>query len=441
MTTTEAGRSAASLPCGPHAEREEVRSGVLDIALVSEHASPLATLGTADAGGQNVYVDALARGLGALGHRVVVYTRRDDPSLPVRVPLAPDVSPDVMVEHVDAGPPRHVDKDELWPWMPQFAEVLRSRLGVRTPDVVHTHFWMSGAAGGAVATDLGVPWVHTFHALGVVKRRHQGAADRSPADRLRVEHDQVRTADRIVATCTDELCELAAMGMDRRRVDVVPCGIDTAVFRPDGAAAPRGTRPRLATVCRLVPRKGVADVIRAMAELPGVELVVAGGLPRAALETDAEHRRLRDLARAHGVEDSVVFTGSLSQREVAELLRSADVSVCTPAYEPFGIAPIEAMACGTPVVGSAVGGLLDTVVPGQTGTLVPPGRPDRIAAAVRALLGDEPRRARMARQCAAIARDRYDWACIVERIVESYRTAIDQRARSGSWARARRAAS
>ena len=405
------------------------RDGTLDVALVSEHASPLAALGTPDAGGQNVYVDALARGLGALGHRVVVFTRRDDPALPECVPIARGV----VVEHVDAGPPAPIDKDALWPHMREFGAVLRRRFHALRPDVVHTHFWMSGAAGAGPARDLGIPWVHTFHALGVVKRRYQGTADHSPTDRLRVEAQLVRSADRLVATCTDELCELVTLGADRRRVDVVPCGIDVDVFRPDGPTAPRGTSPRLVTVCRLVPRKGVADVIRAMQELPGVELVVAGGRTLAELDEDPEHQRLADLAHAYGVADAVRFTGSLVPADVAALLRSADLSVCTPAYEPFGIAPIEAMACGTPVVGSSVGGLLDTVLPGCTGVLVPPGRPDRIAAAVRALLGDDARRARMARQAASVARERYDWRTIVTRVAASYQTAIDEADATPTW--------
>src|SRR3954470_22219983 len=174
------------------------------IAMVSEHASPLAVLGGVDAGGQNVHVAALAAALGRLGHEVVVHTRRDDAALPRRVPLAPGVE----VDHVDAGPPSEVPKDELLPYMRAFGDELREAWGEDPPDVVHAHFWMSAIAALRAAVPLGIPVVHTFHALGTVKRRHQGAEDTSPEGRLALEREICRRVDRIVATCSDEVFEL-----------------------------------------------------------------------------------------------------------------------------------------------------------------------------------------------------------------------------------------
>src|SRR3954451_17299802 len=200
------------------------------IALVSEHASPLATLGGVDAGGQNVHVAALARGLARRGAQVVVHTRRDDPALPERVPLCPGV----QVHHVDAGPPTVVPKDDLLPHMDAFAAQLQGAWRVDRPEVVHSHFWMSGLASLQAAAGLDLPVVHTFHALGVVKRRYQGDADTSPPERLDVERAIVRDADTIVATCTDEAFELMRLGADRAKVHVVPCGVDLDLFRPDG---------------------------------------------------------------------------------------------------------------------------------------------------------------------------------------------------------------
>jgi D-inositol-3-phosphate glycosyltransferase len=169
--------------------------------MVSEHASPLAVLGGVDAGGQNVHVAALAAALGRRGDQVVVHTRRDHPAPPRRVPFAAGAT----VDHVDAGPPHALPKDELLPHMEAFADELRERWAEDRPDVVHAHFWMSAVAALAAAGDLEIPVVHTFHALGVVKRRHQGAADTSPPERIRIEREIAHSVDRVVATCSDEV--------------------------------------------------------------------------------------------------------------------------------------------------------------------------------------------------------------------------------------------
>ena len=394
------------------------------LALVSEHASPLATLGGVDAGGQNVHVAELARGLGRRGHEVVVHTRRDSPELPVYAAFAPGVT----VHHVDAGPPRAIPKDELLPHMGDFADRLTEEWTARRPAIVHAHFWMSGIAALEAAWRLGLPVVQTFHALGVVKRRHQGPADTSPAERLTIERDVAAAADRIVATCTDEVFELLRIGADRRRIAVVPCGVDLDVFEPGGPARPRaGDLRRIVTVGRLVERKGVGGAIEALAKVPRAELVVAGGPEAAELERDPDVRRLRAVARAAGVEERVSFTGRLGRDEVPALIRSADVVASVPWYEPFGIVPVEAMACGVPVVASAVGGMVDTVVDGVTGRHVPPRDPDALAAALRELL-DSPRlRGRLGRAGARRARDRYGWDGIAGATQESYRHVLLER--------------
>jgi glycosyltransferase involved in cell wall biosynthesis len=163
---------------------------------------------------------------------------------------------------------------------------------------------------------------------------------------------------------------------------------------------------------RLVERKGTEDVIAALARLPRAELVVAGGPRRAELPADPEYRRLCGAARAHGVADRVTFTGGVTRERVPALLRSADVVVCAPWYEPFGIVPLEAMACGIPVVATAVGGLTDSVVPGRTGLLVPPRDPAALASAAAALLGDPILRAALGRAGRRRAQHWYDWGRI-----------------------------
>jgi D-inositol-3-phosphate glycosyltransferase len=387
------------------------------VAMVSEHASPLAALGGVDAGGQNVCVAELAAELGRRGLEVVVHTRRDDPRLPRRVRMAPGV----VVEHVDAGPPAEVSKDLLLPYMDQFAAQLQQAWRRDRPDVVHSHFWMSGKAALAAARPLGIPVVHTFHALGVVKRRHQGEKDTSPPERLAEERAVLGAADRIVATCSDEVFELARLGGDVYRIRVVPCGVDLDVFRPDGPAEPRTPgMHRLVSVTRLVERKGIGNVVSALRSLPDVELVIAGGPERERLFEDADARRLRDLAAGVGVADRVRFVGGLGRERVPPLLRSADLAVCVPWYEPFGIAPLEAMACGVPVVASAVGGLIDSVVDGVTGRHVPPRRPERIAWAVRELLADPGLRQALGRAGLERARRRFSWERVADGVLHAY---------------------
>jgi D-inositol-3-phosphate glycosyltransferase len=231
------------------------------IAMVSEHASPLAAPGSPDAGGQNVHVSELSRALAAAGHEVTVLTRRDDPDLPELVPLHPGVT----VRHVDAGPARSIPKDELVPHLPALADGLERAWRAEPPDVVHAHFWMSGLAATAALGDQDIPFVQTFHALGSVKRRHQRGADTSPPGRIGAEQALARRADRVLATCDDELFELIRMGADRHRVSVVPCGVDARAFSPDGPTVERSARPRVVSLGRLVRRKGVDEVVAAMA--------------------------------------------------------------------------------------------------------------------------------------------------------------------------------
>jgi glycosyltransferase involved in cell wall biosynthesis len=391
------------------------------VALVSEHASPLAALGGPDAGGQNVYVQALARELAVLGCSVDVYTRRDAPDRPPVIEMADGVA----VHEIPVGPAAPVSKDELFPLMEAFSSHLRQSWRRWPPDVVHAHFWMSGWAALLAAVPCGVPVVQTFHALGSVKRRHQGAADTSPAARDIVERVLLRDVDTVIATCADEVRELQALSATPAPIEVIPCGVDDD-FRAHGPrdARARRRRHRVVTVSRLVRRKGIGDTITALADIADAELIVAGGPPADQLDSDPEVSRLRELARANGVTDRVELRGGVDRAAVAALLRSADVAVCCPWYEPFGIVPVEAMACGVPVVGSAVGGLLDTVDDGRTGLLVPPHRPDRVAAAVRWLL-EHPMRRRVMGAAAARRADRlYRWPMVAERTLDVYHRVI-----------------
>ncbi|HEX2130105.1 MAG TPA: glycosyltransferase [Actinophytocola sp.] len=375
------------------------------IAMISEHANPLAALGGVDAGGQNLHVAELSAALVRAGHDVTVYSRRDARGQPTTV----DAPQGYRVVHVPAGPAKQVPKDELLPHMAEFTRFVSRQWRDSPPDVVHSHFWMSGIVAVFAKLHAQTPVVHTYHALGTVKRRHQGSADTSPADRVRLERLVGNSATRVLATCTDEVRELGRMGVGNRRVSVVPCGVDCDQFRPEGPAVPKRLPRRVVSVGRLVPRKGFADLIAAMPHNPDTELVIVGGPDRRHLARDPEAVRLRELAERLGVADRVRLVGQVPRERMPAVLRSADLVACVPWYEPFGIVPLEAMACGVPVLATAVGGLADTVVDGVTGVLVPPRRPKSLATTMNALLADPVKRDFLGAAGRDRAECRYPW--------------------------------
>jgi glycosyltransferase involved in cell wall biosynthesis len=388
------------------------------VALISEHASPLAAMGGVDAGGQNTHVAALAIALARRGHAVEVYTRRDA-RRPVSVPLADGVN----VVHVPVGPAKPVPKDELLPFMGDFGRWLARRWAgsAGAPDVVHAHFWMSGLAALTATATSRIPIVLTYHALGTVKRRHQGEKDTSPETRLGLERTLGTRVDRVIAQCEDEVVELGRMGIARSDITIVPSGVDIERFAPGGPQAPPPPegRTRVLSVGRLVERKGFEDLILALRALPDTELAIVGGPPEAELDTDPEAKRLRELAQRLGVADRLRLVGSVLPADMPSWYRSSDVVACAPWYEPFGLTPLEAMACGVPVVAYAVGGLAESVIDGVTGVLVGPRDVRGLVAALRGVLSDEMRRMSFASAAVDRVRSRYTWdrtAFDVERV-------------------------
>jgi D-inositol-3-phosphate glycosyltransferase len=405
------------------------------IAMISEHASPLATIGGVDSGGQNVYVDQVARHLVALGHEVDVFTRRDDPGL---APVV-EVVPGLRVVHVRAGPPAFVPKEALLEHMPEFARRCDAwMMGAPRYDVVHANFFMSGWVGLRMQRRLGLPLVTTFHALGLVRREHQREADAFPDARIDVERELVERSDRIVAECPQDSLDLQRLyGADPARVAMVPCGFDAGEFEP----LPRdAARERLGLAAdefmvlqlgRMVPRKGVETVVRALAQ-PGCEgmrlRVVGGDCERPDPLRTPEIGRLQAIARECDIGDRVVFEGRKPRPELKWWYAACDVFVTTPWYEPFGITPLEAMACARPVVGSAVGGVQYTVRDGATGLLVPPKDPAALAGALARLRAD-PALARAFGKAGRVrARTEFTWEGVAQQLAEVFRQAIAARA-------------
>jgi phosphoheptose isomerase len=408
------------------------------IAMISEHASPLATLGGVDAGGQNVYVAQLAKHLAAAGDRVDVFTRRDAPDLPESV----DWMPGIRVVHVPAGPPEAVPKERLVEHMGAFTSwMLRelTRRG-RRYDLVHANFFMSALVAAEIKKALDIPFVVTFHALGRVRRQYQGPSDGFPDERLQIEDRVVAEADRILAECPQDEEDLIRLyNADPARIEIVPCGFDPGEFTPMSRPLARlelGLDPGERIVLqlgRIVPRKGVDNVIRAVGRLDRdhglrVRLLVVGGPDR---EPDfaavPELARLRDVAREEGVEDRVVFVGRRDRDELATYYSAADLFVSTPWYEPFGITPLEAMACGTPVVGSNVGGIKFSVRDGETGYLVPPRDPDALAERIAHLYRHPKLLSVFARQAVRRVNDLFTWTRVAASVTDLYDGVLAER--------------
>ena len=403
------------------------------VGLISDHASPLVDPGAVDAGGQNVYVERLAHHLTSLGHHVDVFTRRDDPSLAPIVALHRRL----RVIHVDAGPARMLPKEALLPFMRTFTEVMARWCRTTRYDVLHANFWMSGSVALALQHRFGIPVAVTFHALGTVRRRQQGDADRSPARRVSIEERIVRGADRIIAECPhDEADLILDYGAEPERIAMVPAGFEPREFPAlprDAARAALGLSqdaPVVTHVGRLVRRKGIEDLMQGFAgiaaEAPDARLVIAGGHAEDAASRE-ERERLGRIAGALGLGDAVRFDGQAPRDRLAAYYRAADVFATTPWYEPFGITPLEAMACGRPVVGSDVGGISFTVRHGETGLLVEPRSPAAIADALQTLLALPTVRERMGDAAMRRVYARFTWAQIAREIEGVYGEAIAAR--------------
>lgn len=413
------------------------------IAIISEHASPLALTGSIDSGGQNIYVAAVARQLAREGYRVDVFTRRDNPVLPEQFQWKKNL----RVIHVPAGPARHVPKEDLLPTMEPFGRFLTDFFRKQTQpyDVVHANFFMSGYAAKPAAQMLGIPLVMTFHALGRVRRRYQGDADLFPDSRFAIEDDLVGCADRIVAECPQDRADLIALyGADPERIDVVPCGFDPEELAPADKAASRSRlgwpqrRFEVLQLGRLVPRKGIDNVIRAIALLAGkhdvpARLYIVGGNSVAPSQTATpEIGRLSEVARQHGVLGQVVFVGRRGRQQLRYLYSAADVFVTTPWYEPFGITAVEAMACAVPVIGSAVGGLQTTIVDGLTGYLVEPDNAEALAARLALIARDPGARNILGEAGRQRANRLFTWSSVCRRLGEVYERALSSPRRAAA---------
>ncbi|MFC4054090.1 glycosyltransferase [Actinomadura syzygii] len=247
-------------------------------------------------------------------------------------------------------------------------------------------------------------------------------------ERVGSERTVGQVTDAVVALTSEEVAYLTGPnGIPHSKITTVPVGVNLDHFTPQGDAFSRNDRLRVVTIGRLVPRKGVNTVIEGFAEIAeafNAELLIAGGPARDALSADPTVRHLRDLARHHEVANRIEFLGRIPHQRVPGLLRSADIFVCAPHYEPFGTAALEAAACGIPVIATAVGGLQQHVQHGRTGILTPPADPDALASALSTLLSNSRTRSNMGTAGATNAH-RYSWPAVTDQILTAYRSLLE----------------
>lgn len=405
------------------------------VAVLSYHTSPLARLGGRETGGMNVYVRESALELGRLGHAVDIFTRDDGTT-----ELIQDYAPNVRVIALTAGPRNPLEKEALAEHLPAFLNALRhfrETQGLRY-DVVHSHYWMSSWVGRHLQRLWDVPHVAMFHTLGEVKRRAR-AAEQESEQRIDVERLAIRSADRVIAASTHEKGLLMRLyGARDRDVSVVPCGVDLARFRPQPQAAAR-TQTGLPTdgrivlfVGRLEPLKGVEVLIDAVGELEDSAplLVIIGGDERAAAYIET----LRVRAARLGIANRTRFLGAVPQESLVSYYNAADLCVVPSYYESFGLVALEAMACGTPVIASRVGGLVGTVRDGETGFLIPWRCPQPFADKIDLLLTNDELRDRFSAASVAAAA-RFEWSTVSAEISTLYATVIGERLAAGCHGR------
>ena len=410
---------------------------MLRIAMLSYHTCPLAILGGKDTGGMNVYVRELTRQLGRMGVHVDVFTRSQDEHVPH---VSHDLGYGNRVVHMPAGPEVPLAKRELVDYIPQFVEGIKQFAVEKNLryDLIHSHYWMSGLAAESLSDTWDVPIVHMFHTLGEMKNRiAQSEAEREGAYRVEGEKQVIARADRIIAATPAEQTQLQFLyKANRRKITIIPPGVDTSHFYPIPADEARefiGVEPDTKLVLfvgRIEPLKGLDTLIRAMScqrtiSLGNVSLMIIGGDPDvSAQEMSSEMVRIQQLCDELSMGRMVAFLGKRAQSTLPYYYSAADVLVMPSHYESFGLVALEAMACGTPVIASQVGGLAFLVKDGETGYHVPDQDPEALCDKLLLLLGDPHPRETMGLCAAEYAKD-YAWANVASQIVEVYKHLVE----------------
>lgn len=416
------------------------------IAMMSVHTCPLATLGGKKTGGMNVYVRELSAELGRRGIEVDVFTRSQDPCVPHVNDSGLGVNARVI--HVPAGPEKPLPTHDIYPYLPEFVENVLAFAESENLvyDILHSHYWLSGWVAQALRQRWNAPIFQMFHTLGLMKNRI--ATDPSqyePDLRIKTERDVIRAADFLIAATPAERIQLMWLyGADMRKIHVIPPGVDVEHFCPiprseaqDVIGLPKGNRLVL-FVGRIEPLKGVDTLLRAIAILKKDQrsfsddlcLAIIGGDLGGPEADDAEMQRLRQLREELGLGEFVAFLGSKSQATLQYYYSAAEAVVMPSHYESFGMVALEAMACGTPVVASEVGGLAYLVQDGVTGFHVPDRDPEELAGKICLLLENDDLHREMS-SAAVQSAQRYAWPRITAQIEKLYQRRLGSVISSG----------
>ncbi|HLV99838.1 MAG TPA: glycosyltransferase [Ktedonobacterales bacterium] len=397
------------------------------VAMLSLHTSPLAPLGkSVEAGGMNVYVRELARELGKRGLIVDIFTRWTDPTTPRILPLGEHV----RVIHIKAGPIARLHKNDLFQHVPEFVRRVQqfAECEEHSYNVIHSHYWLSGVAGMQLAKAWDIPHLTMFHTLARLKQQAR-PEERETALRIEYEGRIINSVDQIAVSTPHERDQIARIyGISRARMTIVPCGVDLRHFHPQNREQARASlglngKPTLLFVGRPDPLKGGDLLIQAAGLLQQpAEVVMIGGN----LEDDPELERLREAARVQGLADVVRFVGAVPQEELPRYYSAADLMVVPSYYESFGLVAVEALACGTPVIATKVGGLQYIVQDGENGFLVPWRCAGFFAEKIDAVLGDETLLDDL-RHNARASVTRYSWRAVAEQIRQVYDTLTSER--------------
>lgn len=418
----------------PQSRRSDHDRPPLRVAMLSYHTCPLAMLGGKKTGGMNVYVRDLSRALAKMGIVVDVFTRSQDDCAPR---VVHDLGPGARVMHIPAGPERPIPVNETERYVPEFvANILdfAAREGLHY-DVIHSHYWLSGMAAEVLARAWdGAPIVQMFHTLGYMKNQiARDLSERAPQSRLEGEAHVVQIADRLIAATPVEVEQLVRFyDAPREKIAIVPPGVDLAHFHPIPQLKAKqmiGIPPQRKNILfagRIEPLKGIDTLLEAIAllkarhitDLADTCVTIIGGNPWADT-LDEEMERLQRMSLELGLDDLVAFAGARDQQVLPYYYAAAEMVVMPSHYESFGMVALEAMAMGTPVIASEVGGLAYVVRDGYNGFLAPRGDAQALARRIADLLNDQALRQQLSHHATHYARN-YDWSIIAERIAAIY---------------------
>ena len=439
--------SSSPLPKSPYVTPHNTAPNRQAIALISEHADPAAEIGKEEIGGQNVYVRRVGETLAKLGWQVDMFTRktRSDEAAIVQH------SPHCRTIRLTAGPEQYIAKDELFEYMPEFVQAFQrfqTKEGSNYP-LVHTNYWMSGWVGLQLKQQSNIQLVHTYHSVGIVKYQTMQQRPAIAETRLAIERQILEQANCIVATSPQEQETLRTQVSEQGYIEVIPGGADIENFQ----ATPKAeARDRLGFelhdqivlyVGRFEPRKGIETLIQALDVLnqrkkereieqedrtirpARLRLVIVGG---SGLEQSdgQEQQRLEQIVRELGLTEQTLFVGLVGHNLLPLYYTAADVCVIPSYYEPFGLVAVEAMACGTPVVASDVGGLRFSVIPGETGLLVSPKNTAALAQAIDRILTDELWAHKLKKQASLRVQQNFSWSGVAAHLSDLYRRLLAQ---------------